>query len=160
MRDIHCPKDIGFENTFSGEDCEKEQHYNNCYHCWSTALAKGKELEQEHCDDAISRAYIEPIIEELENIYVNGDEHILNLLADIKNAPSVTSHITPTVLADALMEERIRGKLDSDTTFEKDIIRDVKCRLTVSIIDHRPCYCGAELREVWRESEEKDADSD
>ena len=42
MRDIHCPKDIGFKNTFSGEDCEKEQHYNNCYHCWSTALAKGK----------------------------------------------------------------------------------------------------------------------
>ena len=39
MRDIHCPKDIGFENTFSGEDCEKEQHYNNCYHCWSTAIA-------------------------------------------------------------------------------------------------------------------------
>ena len=38
----------------------------------------------------ISRAYIEPIIEELENICVNGDEHILNLLADIKNAPSVT----------------------------------------------------------------------
>lgn len=42
MRDIHCPKDIGFENTFGGEDCEKEQHYNNCYHCWSTALTKGK----------------------------------------------------------------------------------------------------------------------
>ena len=118
-----------------------------------------KALEQEPCDNAISRAYIEPIIEELENICANGDEHILNLLADIKNAPSVTSHITPTVLADALMEERIRGKLDSDTTFEKDIIRDVKCRLTVSIIDHRPCYCGAELREVWRESEGKDADS-
>jgi hypothetical protein len=118
-----------------------------------------KALEQEPCEDAISRAYIEPIIEELENIYVNGDEHILNLLADIKNAPSVTPHITPTVLADALMEERIRGKLDSDTTFEKDIIDDVKCRLTVSIIDHRPCYCGAELREVWRESDGKDADS-
>ena len=42
------------------------------------------------CDDAISRAYIEPIIEELENIYVNADEYILNLLADIKNAPLVT----------------------------------------------------------------------
>ena len=40
MRDIHCPKDIGFENTFSGEDCEKEQYYNNCYHCWSTAKVK------------------------------------------------------------------------------------------------------------------------
>lgn len=42
------------------------------------------------CDDAISRAYIEPIIEELENICVNGDEHVLDLLADIKNAPSAT----------------------------------------------------------------------
>ena len=62
--------------------------------------------------------------------------------------------LTQSVLADALMEERIRGKLDSDTTFEKDVIRDVKCRLTVSIIDRRPCYCGAGLREVWRESEE------
>ena len=61
--------------------------------------------------------------------------------------------LTPTVLADALMEERIRGKLNSDTIFENDIIHDVKCRLTVSIIDHRPCYCGAGLREVWRESE-------
>lgn len=40
MRDIHCPKDIGFENTFSGKDCEKEQYYNNCYHCWSTAKVK------------------------------------------------------------------------------------------------------------------------
>jgi len=62
--------------------------------------------------------------------------------------------LTPNVLADALMEERIRGKLNSDTTFEKDIISDVKCRLTVDIKDRRPCYCGAALREVWRESEE------
>lgn len=61
--------------------------------------------------------------------------------------------LTPNMLADELMEERIRGKLNSDTTFEKDIIRDVKCRLTVSIKDYRPCYCGAELKEVWRESE-------
>lgn len=61
--------------------------------------------------------------------------------------------LTLNLLADALMEERIRGKLYSDTIFEKDIISDVKCRLTVGIRDHRPCYCGAELREVWRESE-------
>ena len=46
-------------------------------------------LEQEPCDDTISRVYIEPIVEELENICVNSDEYILNLLADIKNAPSV-----------------------------------------------------------------------
>lgn len=68
--------------------------------------------------------------------------------------------ITPDVLADTLMEERIRGKLDSDTIFEKDIIQDVKCRLTVSIIDHRPCYCGAELREAWRESDDKEGEQE
>ena len=62
--------------------------------------------------------------------------------------------LTPDVLADALMDERIKGKLNSDITFKKDIIRDVECRLTVSIRDNRPCHCGAELREVWRESEE------
>lgn len=72
---------------------------------------------------------------------------------EITRAIANGTPLTPDILADLLMEERIRGELDSDTTFEKDIIRDVKCRLTVDIIDHRPCYCGSELREVWRESE-------
>lgn len=47
-------------------------------------------LEQQPCDDCVSRAYIESIVEELENICANGDEHILDLLANIKNAPPVT----------------------------------------------------------------------
>ena len=63
--------------------------------------------------------------------------------------------LTPDMLADLLMEERIRGELKQDISYSKDIIDDVKCRLTVDIIDRRPCFCGAELREVWRESEEK-----
>lgn len=42
------------------------------------------------CEDCISREYIEPIVEELENICINGDEHILSLLSNIKNAPPVT----------------------------------------------------------------------
>ena len=75
------------------------------------------------------------------------------------NAIKNGTPLTPNVLADALMEERISGKLDSDITFEKDIIDDVKCKLTVSIRDHRPCYCGAELREVWREREVSNAGS-
>lgn len=62
--------------------------------------------------------------------------------------------LTPDMLADLLMEERIRGELKQDVSYSKDIIDDVKCKLTVDIIDHRPCYCGAQLREVWRESEE------
>ena len=76
-----------------------------------------------------------------------------NIYECINNVPTV--NLTASVLADMLMEERIRGELDSDTTFEKDIIDDVRCKLTVDIIDHRPCYCGAGLREVWRESEDE-----
>lgn len=62
--------------------------------------------------------------------------------------------LTPDILADLLMEERIRGELKQDISYSKDIIDNVRCKLTVDIIDRRPCYCGAELREVWRESEE------
>ena len=97
---------------------------------------------------------IELVIKMPESIWVaiqNGEYWYLD--DRTYNALKNGTPLTPKVLADALMEERIRGKLDSDTTFEKDIIRDVKCRLTVSIRDHRPCYCGAELKEVWRESE-------
>lgn len=47
-------------------------------------------LGQQPCEDCISRAYIESIVEELENICINGDEQVLSKLADIKNAPSVT----------------------------------------------------------------------
>lgn len=60
--------------------------------------------------------------------------------------------LTPDMLADLLMEERIRGKLKQDISYSKDIIDDVRCKLTVDIIDRRPCYCGAELRETWRGS--------
>jgi len=59
--------------------------------------------------------------------------------------------LTPNVLADLLMEERIRGELKQDISYSKDVIDNVRCKLTVEIIDRRPCYCGAELRAVWRE---------
>jgi len=72
-------------------------------------------------------------------------------LSQIAQSIRKSTPLTASVLADMLMEERIRGTLDYDTTFEQDIIDNVRCRLTVDIIDHRPCYCGAGLREVWRE---------
>lgn len=43
MRTIHCPKDIGLTNIFEGKDCEMEQRYDDCYHCWSSALAKNNQ---------------------------------------------------------------------------------------------------------------------
>jgi hypothetical protein len=73
--------------------------------------------------------------------YDYGDMNVI-----IKNG----APLTPDMLADLLMEERIRGELKQDVSYSKDIIDNVKCKLNVEIIDHRPCYCGAELREVWR----------
>lgn len=49
-----------------------------------------KALEQQPNADCISRAYVESIVEELENICINGDDYILSLLSRIKNAPPVT----------------------------------------------------------------------
>lgn len=63
MRDIHCPKDIGFKNIFNGEDCKTEQFYNNCYHCWSSAIAKRCQQERQR-DAEIVKSYIHEIITE------------------------------------------------------------------------------------------------
>lgn len=52
------------------------------------------EFKQQPCDNCISREYIEPIVEELENICINGDERVLSMLADIKNAPPVIPKYT------------------------------------------------------------------
>lgn len=60
MRDIHCPKDIGFENIFEGKDCEAEQFYNNCFHCWSSAIAKRCQQERQRgaeTNDDIRESY-------------------------------------------------------------------------------------------------------
>ena len=57
MRDIHCPKDVGLQNIFDGEDCKTEQLYNDCFHCWSSAI--GKRCNQERQRDAdIVKSYI------------------------------------------------------------------------------------------------------
>lgn len=65
------------------------ENYGKYKDCNEYKLLMGL-LEQELCEDAISRAYIEPFVEELENICINGDEHVLDILSNIKNAPPVT----------------------------------------------------------------------
>lgn len=70
------------------------------YKCWDNRLSYDEALElcrileTQPCEDCVSRAYIEPIVEELENICIYADEYILSLLASIKNAPSVTPKFT------------------------------------------------------------------
>lgn len=87
---------------------------------------------------------------------VESDKPVMIYRSDVAKVLANGIPLTPNVLADLLMEERIRGELKQDISYSKDIIDDVRCKLTVDIIDHRPCYCGAELREVWRESEDKE----
>ena len=48
MNDIKCPYDLNqfllgepiFENTFPEEECEQRRFYGDCYHCFSTAIAR------------------------------------------------------------------------------------------------------------------------
>ena len=58
--------------------------------------------------------------------------------------------MTADELAYALIERRINGEI-RDITYVKNVMEDVKCKVTVEIVDHRPCYCGAELTEVWQQ---------
>lgn len=92
------------------------------------------------CEDCVSRAYIESIVEELENICINRDEHILLLLSNIKNAPSVTP-------------SRPRGKWIHWTDDYKDYVTCSCCEYgeegEVLLSDKTPfCpICGADMRE-------------
>ena len=98
-------------------------------------------------------------------IVIDIPEDDLDAIKELKSNGYASRHelkilqgtpLTPKVLADLLMEERIRGELKQDVSYSKDVIDNVRCRLTVDIIDRRPCYCGAELREVWRERKESE----
>ena len=47
MKEIKCPYDLNqfllgepiFENPFPEEECEQRKFYDDCYHCFSTAIA-------------------------------------------------------------------------------------------------------------------------
>jgi hypothetical protein len=68
------------DNVFSTTD-ETIKHFNE----WLIQMNKN----QQSSEDCISRAYIKPIIKELEYDQIDND-YALSLLSDIKNAPSVT----------------------------------------------------------------------
>ena len=55
-------------------------------------------------------------------------------------------------LAYMLMDKRIKGEI-RDITYTKTVMEDVECEVYVRIRDRRPCYCGAELKEVWNSAD-------
>lgn len=87
-----------------------------------------KALEQQSSEDCISRAYIESIVEELENICINGDEYMLSLLSDIKNAPSVTPQQTSWIP----IKTRPMTEEEKEHFFE---YADRRCDDTYTILD-------------------------
>lgn len=48
FKEIKCPKNLNqflykepcFENTYPEEECEEKKFYGDCWHCFSTAIAK------------------------------------------------------------------------------------------------------------------------
>ena len=83
------------------------------------------------CDDAVSRQYIESKVEELENICANAPEEVLDLLADIKNAPFV-------------LPKREQGKwiggICNKCHYDWSLVAPI-----ASVPEHCP-RCGAEMR--------------
>lgn len=106
-----------------------------------------KALEQESILDKVRAE-----IDELDVLKFSSGERIYKdeVLDIIDKYRAESEPLTPDMLADSLMEERIRGELKQDVTYSKGIVDGVRCELTVEIIDHRPSYCGTELKEVWR----------
>ena len=91
------------------ESCSLSLVYNEGF---DKGYKKAKtEYKPKECDDAVSRPYIESKVEELENICVNAPEEVLDLLADIKNAPPVKpKREENTVSEEVYTEEYTRRK--------------------------------------------------
>jgi len=97
------------------EKCDAVRPYHEVWQ----EVKKLSSVKPEKCSDCISRAYIESIVEELENICVNSDEHILSLLSNIKNAPSITPQ--PERCEDCISRRAIIGKCEDTAKATSDI---------------------------------------
>lgn len=108
------------------------------------------------CEDAVSRAYIEPIVEELENICINGDEHILSLLSDIKNAPPVTPTRHHGYWEETVVLPRAYDIMGNKTWASQ--MRCNKCEFATFAVEGKFSQynfcpnCGADMREEKNET--------
>ena len=120
----YCDRNICLKNEYNGIGCDE---------CEVTK-------SQEPCEDAISRAYIEPIIEELENICINGDEYILNLLADIKNAPPVTQKSGKWIPVSELPKDKMTCLVYGKMHFIPDHVNEKDWYYDYTIGYYKPKY--------------------
>lgn len=63
---INCPKDIGYENIFIGEEC----HSSDCfYHCWTSSIAKhDQDITENIIKNILNNHGEEPRLQILKNL--------------------------------------------------------------------------------------------
>ena len=87
--EIKCPYNLNqfllgepiFENTFPKEECEQRKFYGDCYHCFSTAIAK-RDNQLKNKDNMLDKIRIE-LIQSIQNGMLkieSGNEELFRII--------------------------------------------------------------------------------
>lgn len=87
--EIKCPYNLNqfllgepiFENTFPKEECEQRKFYGDCYHCFSTAIAK-RDRQLKNKDNVLEKIRIE-LIQSIQNGTLkieSGNEELFRII--------------------------------------------------------------------------------
>ena len=87
--EIKCPYNLNqfllgepiFENTFPKEECEQRKFYGDCYHCFSTAIAK-RDNQLKNEDNMLDKIRTE-LIQSIQNGMLkieSGNEELFRII--------------------------------------------------------------------------------
>ena len=87
--EIKCPYNLNqfllgepiFENTFPKEECEQRKFYGDCYHCFSTAIAK-RDNQLKNKDNMLDKIRAE-LIQSIQNGTLkieSGNEELFRII--------------------------------------------------------------------------------
>lgn len=87
--EIKCPYNLNqfllgepiFENTFPKEECEQRKFYGDCYHCFSTAIAK-RDNQLKNKDNMLDKIRTE-LIQSIQNGMLkieSGNEELFRII--------------------------------------------------------------------------------
>ena len=87
--EIKCPYNLNqfllgepiFENTFPKEECEQRKFYGDCYHCFSTAIAK-RDNQLKNKDNVLEKIRAE-LIQSIQNGTLkieSGNEELFRII--------------------------------------------------------------------------------
>ena len=87
--EIKCPYNLNqfllgepiFENTFPKEECEQRKFYGDCYHCFSTAIAR-RDSQLKNKDNVLEKIRTE-LIQSIQNGTLkieSGNEELFRII--------------------------------------------------------------------------------